>query len=269
MNAVRSLRERHAPPNSADAEQNVLTALLREPKALVEVTLSEDDFYQPRHAAIFRTMLALSAANKPADIVTVGEALPEAFQYLIELSGGYGSSANIAAYADIVRSKSIARRVIEVGQELVNRAHGGDGLDSADYGIRELMELCKASTRHEGTLKDALREAWKDVQDAHEHPGQIRGVTTGLERLDNRLGGFHATDFSIFGARPAMGKTSLLLHFAEAAAKAGHAVGLISAEMAKMQVGQRHLSMASHVHAYSRPWPGCVRRPRIRPRRMR
>ncbi len=264
MNA--RLREDHrvemlrVPPQSSEAEQAVLGGLMLSPNALARIKLDEGDFYRRDHQLIFRAICELDDLRQPYDAVTLGEWFESqgliehvaGGAYLVELASTTPSAANIVAYAKIVRDKAILRKVIEVGTTLVCDGFQPDGRDSdsiLDSAIRELMALSKSEMKCEFTMHQAVRMAWEDAAIAYETKGTIRGVPTGYNRIDTRLGGFHKSDLIILGARPSMGKTALMVNLALNAAAAGHAVGMISGEQGAMQIGQRSIAADSHVAA--------------------
>lgn len=248
------------PPQAIESEQAVLGGLMLRPDALAKVRLDAEDFYRRDHQTIYRAILACDRKGQPFDVVTLGEwfeaeGLSELVAngaYLIELANTTPSAANITAYADIVRDKATLRRAINVASTLVAAAFEARGASPAellDTAIGELMALTKQDARHEFTMKQAVTAAFDDMVAAEKFKGQIRGITTGFARVDKRLGGFHAGDLIVIGARPAMGKTALLVNLAEAAAEAGHTIGMVSGEQSYMQIGQRALSRASGVAA--------------------
>jgi replicative DNA helicase len=248
------------PPQSVEAEQSVLGGLMLAPEALAKVNLADEDFYRRDHQLIFRAICELDRKGQPFDAVTLSEwfdaqGLSEQVAggaYLIELASTTPSAANIEAYADIVRDKSRLRRVVGIASALVNDAYAPGSRSSSeivDEAVGALMALVKQESRHEFTLRQAMRAAYEDMEAAYAAGGKLRGITTGFTRIDQRLGGFHAGDLIVIGARPAMGKTALLVNLAEAAAEAGHAVGFISGEQSAQQVAQRALSRASGVAA--------------------
>jgi replicative DNA helicase len=111
------------------------------------------------------------------------------------------------------------------------------------------MALNATVTDCEFTGKQAMNQAWREVEAAHESGGKLPGITTGLKALDEITGGWHNSDLSIIGARPAMGKTALLGCLAEAAAIAKARPGIVSAEQPAQQLALRRLSMVSGVAA--------------------
>lgn len=254
--------EPRIPPQAIEAEQSVLGGLMLAPNSFDRIAghVAEEDFYRRDHQLIFRAVRELADASKPYDAVTLGEwfesmGMAEQFAggaYLIELASTTPSAANIKAYADIVRDKATLRRFIDVcarGAEAGYAPDGREAKDLVDWVIREAMALVRQHGRHEFTLRQATRLAWADAQDAYEHRGQIRGVPTGFQRMDARLGGFHRGDLVLLGARPSMGKTALMVNLALNAAAADFSVGMISGEQSAMQVGQRSIAVQARVPA--------------------
>jgi replicative DNA helicase len=248
------------PPSSVEAEQSVIGGLMLVPNALARVSLTPEDFYRRDHQLIFRAIQELDRKAQPYDAVTLGEwfeaqGLGEQVgngAYLVELASTTPSAANIGAYAAIVRDKAVLRALIEAATEMVSAGFNPDGKDSAeivDAGIGALMRLAKQEAKHEATLEQAVRAAAIDMQEAHAAGGALRGIPSGFARMDARLGGWHSGDLIVIGARPAMGKTALLVNLAEYAAEREHCVGFISGEQSAMQLGQRALSRTSGIHA--------------------
>jgi len=246
------------PPHSVDAEQAVLGGLMLVPDKIESLAdrLAVQDFYRKDHQLIYRAMLELSARGQPCDAVTLGEwfdangfaQMMGGASYLYELAGGTASAANVLAYAEIIRGKSVRRQVIDRATRLAEDAYGSDedSVQLVDRGVVELMELQKTETRSEFTLKQAMAAAYQEAQRARELGDDIPGIHTGLKRLDRVLGGWHDSDLIVVGARPAMGKTALLLNFAIACKVS---CGIISAEQPMVQVGGRIIAAKSKVAA--------------------
>lgn len=246
------------PPHSVDAEQAVLGGLMLVPDRIESLAdrLAVHDFYRKDHQLIYRAMLELSGRGRPCDAVTLGDwfdangfaDMMGGASYLYELAGGTASAANIQAYAEIIRGKSIRRQVIDRASQLAEDAYGSDedSVQLVDRGVVELMELQKTETRSEFTLKQAMAAAYQEAQRARELGDDIPGIPTGLKRLDRVLGGWHDSDLIVVGARPAMGKTALLLNFALACKVP---CGIVSAEQPMMQVGGRIIAAKAKVAA--------------------
>lgn len=262
MNA--QLRERmeistlRMPPNAGDAEQSVLGGLMLSPDKIEALAdkLAPADFYQRRHQLIYRAMLELSARGEPCDAVTLGDwfesnglgEVSGGLAYCAELADTVPSAANITAYAQIVREKSVLRQVIDQAAQLQERAYSSEssGVDLVDQGIANLMALQKVEARSEFTLRQAMTMAYAEAERAKELGGRIPGISSGLTDLDRVLGGWHDSDLIVIGARPAQGKTALLLNFATSCALPS---GIISAEQPAQQVGARVMSIKSQVPA--------------------
>jgi len=245
------------PPQSVEAEQAVLGALLMVPAALAKVALVEADFYRRDHRAMFRAITDLDAKGQPFDAVTLAEwaeaqGMTEliAPAYVIELASTAASAANVRAHAAIVREKAVLRQAIDIAGRITATAFAGVGAEGMlDDAIRDLMALSKSEKGCEYSLRQALRLAMEDMQEAVAAGGALRGVPTGYSRMDARLGGWHKGDLIFIGARPAMGKTALMVNLALNAARAGHSVGMISGEQSAMQIGQRSAANETRIHA--------------------
>ena len=245
-------------PNSIPAEQSVLGGLMLAPEKIesISTTLAESDFYTSAHRAIYRAMLELSARGQPCDSVTLTDWFENAGlsevtggrAYCIELSNNTPSAANISAYAQIVREKSVLRQVIDRAVDLVELAYASDsnGIAIVDKGIADLMALQRIEERNEFGIRQAMTLAYEDAQKAKELGGKVPGISTGLSRLDRILGGWHDSDLVVVGARPSMGKTALLLNFLLSGEVP---CGIVSAEQPVQQIGARLMSIDSKVPA--------------------
>ena len=145
------------PPQSIEAEQSVLGGLLLDNSSFDRIAdaLSADDFYRREHRLIYNAISALCQENSPADVVTVTEYLEKRAEldhagglaYLGTLANNTPSAANIAAYAAIVRERSILRRLIQVSGEIGSVAYSPEGrsaqevLDKAEERILEISEI--------------------------------------------------------------------------------------------------------------------------------
>lgn len=263
MNAVVRMAEARnlgirVPPHSIDAEQAVLGGLMLAPDKIETLAdkLSEQDFYRKDHRMIWRAVVELNARGQPCDAVTMGDWFDNngmgdmvgGSGYLIDLANTTPSAANIAAYAQIIREKSVLRLVIDQATQLVESAYGNEssGVELVDRGITQLMALQKVEARSEFTLRQAMTMAFAEAERAKALGGRIPGIASGLIDLDRILGGWHDSDLIVIGARPAQGKTAALLNFSTACALPS---GIISAEQPAQQIGARVMSIKSHVPA--------------------
>ena len=247
------------PPHSLEAEQAVLGGLLLSSRAwdAVADVITENDFYREDHRLIFRAVAELSDGAKPCDAITVTEWFESHGQvdqvdggdYISQLASSTPSAANVRAYADIVREKSILRQLIDVGADITSGAFSLEGKTS-----RELLELAEQmvfAIANQGqrsgssfiSVQTAINEAIDRIQQLAEHEGEITGIPTGFSDFDSKTAGLQDSDLIIVAGRPAMGKTTFAMNIAEnAAIKSEKAVAVFSMEMSAVQLVMRLFS---------------------------
>ncbi|MDQ7995974.1 MAG: replicative DNA helicase [Luteibacter sp.] len=261
--AFESLR---IPPHSIEAEQAVLGGLMLSPDSLDKVAdkLTDDDFYRKDHRLIWRAINELANKGMPCDAITLGDwfvanemaEMVGGASYLMELANSTPSAANIAAYGDIVREKSVLRMLIDAGTSITE-----DGFRPEGKSVQEVMELAEqrvfriAESGARGkkdivSVREAVGEAFRMLTERYEKRGQLTGLSTGFTDLDELTSGLQPSDLVIIAARPSMGKTAFALNLAEAAAMRGKkAVAVFSMEMSASQLAFRLISSLGRVHA--------------------
>ena len=211
-----------APPHSIDAEQAVLGALLIDPNAWDRVVdrLMEEDFYRKDHRILFRAIAQLKEANQACDAVTLGDWLQRnqladdagGVVYAIELANNTPGAANVVAYAEIVREKSVLRQLLDAGSKIVNTVYEPDGMDSRaqlETAEREVFKIAEAGSRGKGglaPLRQALVQTLDELQKRSTSPEDVTGLSTGFYDLDKATSGLQPSDLIIIAARPSMGK---------------------------------------------------------------
>jgi replicative DNA helicase len=249
------------PPQSIEAEQSVLGALLIDRDAVIEVAdfLRPADFYRQAHGTIFGAVLELYDKREPVDIVTVSEVLErtDALEqvggsaYLTSLINLTPTAVNAVHYGRIVERKAVLRNLIGAAGKIA--AIGYD--ESADVGAaidRAEQELFGVSQKRVETgfsqLKALLHSAYDRLDYLHQHKGEISGIRTSFRELDTLTSGLQKSDLIVVAARPSVGKTSLALNFTEyAAVHEGKTVGVFSLEMSKEQLVLRLLSSVANI----------------------
>ena len=254
------------PPHSIDAEQAVLGGLMLDPYALEKILdlLSYTDFYRRDHQLIFKAISELSEKSRPYDAVTLGDwfeshALADQVggtPYLVELAQTTPSAANIRAYAEIVRDKSVLRNLIEVGTSIAEDgfAPGNretpDLLAEAEQRVFKIADQNRSGRKDMVSLKEAMKEAFDILQVRYESAGTVTGLPTGFHDFDEMTAGLQPSDLIVLAARPAMGKTTLALNMAEyAALKSKKAVVIFSMEMSASQLAFRLISSIGRINA--------------------
>ena len=252
------------PPHSLEAEQSVLGGLMLSSTAWDQVAdkITESDFYREDHRLIFRAVQDLHDANKPCDAVTVSEWFEshgksdqvDGGNYISQLANNTPSAANVGAYADIVREKSILRSLIDVGAEITSSAFSSDGRESKSL-LEEAERLVfaiadKGNRGGSGfvSVQDSLKEAMAKIEELNAFEGDITGIPSGYQDFDRLTAGLQPSDLIIVAGRPAMGKTTFAMNVAEhAAIKHGKSVAVFSMEMASLQLVMRMFSSIGQI----------------------
>lgn len=228
-----------------EVEQSTIGGLMLDNSRFHDLSLKPEDFQEPVHQHIYQAIQAIIDAGSVADPVTVAEWMDRnyndqygSFSYIGGLANNTPSAARVHAYAKLVQDNSRRRRALGILQEgLENLEERGN--EVIDETIAELMQLVDGDKRYESNIQGAVTEAINRLEWMENHPGLI-GLPTGLIDLDTFLGGFQPADLYVIGARPAMGKTALMLNMALAADKP---IGMFSAEQPMVQIGQRILAI--------------------------
>jgi replicative DNA helicase len=245
------------PPHSTEAEQSVLGGLLLDNLAWDKCSdlLSDGDFYRHEHRNIYAAIGGLIASSKPADVITVFEALQSlgkaedsgGLAYLNALAQSVPSASNVRRYAEIVRERSVLRKLISASDEIATTAFNPQGqpvsqiLDEAESRIFRIGE--EGSRGGAGfQAMDKLVQALIDrVQELEANGSEdVTGIRTGFYDLDRMTAGLQKGDLIVLAARPSMGKTAFALNIAEhVAVQEGLPVAVFSMEMGASQLALR------------------------------
>lgn len=252
-------------PHNSEAEASLLGAILIDTDAIVKIAdhISDEDFYDKRHARIYEAMRVLYEKRSPIDVLTLADQLKgNGFldmiggpTYLTELTNFVPTAAHVEQYADIVAQKALRRRLITASADMALL-----GQDESKA-LRELIEeaesrLFEVSQQHVKqsivSIESILAESFERLDDLHKDKNKLRGVPTGYRDLDNILAGLQRSDLFILAARPSMGKTAFVLNLAhKVATLAKETVLVFSLEMSKEQLVDRLLAMESGVDAWA------------------
>ena len=256
------------PPHSIEAEQSVLGGLMLDNQAWDRISdqLNDSDFYRDEHKRIFRQIRNLLESARPADVVTVAEALDAAgdaertggLAYLGELAANTPSAANIKRYAEIVRERSVLRQLVATADEIAGDALNPLGRDAEallDEAERKIFAIAEAGAGHsEGFvhINPLLTQVVEKIQELHDrdNPSDITGVPSGFLDLDQKTSGMQPGDLIIVAGRPSMGKTAFAINIAEnVAVETGLPVGIFSMEMGGAQLAQRMLASIGRLNS--------------------
>ena len=249
------------PPHDVAAEQCVLGGMLLSKDAISDVieVIRPHDHYRPAHQIIHEVVLDLYGRGEPADAITVANELTRRGEigrvggapYLHTLIASVPTAANAGYYARIVRERAILRRLVEAGTRIVQFGYAGDA--EADDLVDRAQAEVYAITDHRVTedyhsLADIMPSALDEIEAIGSRGGAMTGVPTGFADLDSLTNGLHPGQMIVIAARPAMGKSTLALDFARAAAiKNGLSTAFFSLEMGRNEITMRLLSAEARV----------------------
>ncbi|MDD6234609.1 MAG: replicative DNA helicase [Lachnospiraceae bacterium] len=248
-------------PHSDEAEQAVIASMLMDKDAVVTAVdmLEKDDFYSSRYGILFEAMAQLSKEGKPADLVQVQDrvrqngAPPEVsgMEFLREVLSSVPTSANIRHYAEIVKNKSILRRLIKTAQTIENECYESkDNIENILYNAeKNITGVTQSGSSEEiQPISEVVIEALDRMQAAANAGGKITGIATGFTDLDYKMAGLQNSDLVLVAARPSMGKTAFVLNIAQyVSVKHDTTTAIFSLEMSKLQLVNRIISMESKV----------------------
>ena len=250
-------------PHSIEAEQSVIGSMVMDREAITVASelICGDDFYSKQYGVVFDTMVELSDAGKPVDLVTLQDKLKEkdvppevsSLEFIRDLVTAVPTSANIKYYANIVAEKSTLRKLIRLNEEIANTCYAGKEsleviLEDTEKRVFELVQ--KRNTGEFVPIRQVVMNAMDKIEKASRNSGTVTGIATGFIDLDYRTAGLQPSDLILVAARPSMGKTAFVLNIAQHMAfKLNQTVAIFSLEMSKEQLVNRLLSLESKVNS--------------------
>src|SRR3990172_5019779 len=257
-NVDAQLEQIKLPPHSVEAEQSVLGGLLLEASALDKIAdlMTADDFYRHEHRLIYRQIVRLSEQAKPVDVITVAEALEIAGElekvgglpYLGSLAQNVTSAANIRRYGEIVRERSIMRKLAEGRTDNAGSAYNPTGRDAAqllDEAESKVFEIAEAGSRGKQgfiAMPPLLTQVVERIETLYgrDNSSDVTGIATGFTDLDRMTSGLQPGDLVIVAGRPSMGKTAFSINIAQnVALDSKLSVAIFSMEMGATQLAMR------------------------------
>jgi replicative DNA helicase len=247
-----------------EAEQAVIGGLLLDNRAWERIAdkILVEDFYRQDHRTLYQAIGQLEADNQPFDAVTLSELLANTGQleqvgglaYIGRLAKDTPSAANIAAYADIVRERSILRQLIAVGTDITSTAFVPEGRASRELleeAEKRIYEIAEQDMRGRGGFQEIralLTRTVEQIDHLFETEGAITGLATGFDKFDEMTTGLQPGDLVIVAGRPSMGKTTFAMNIAENAAIGGQVpVAVFSMEMPSEQLAMRMISSLGRI----------------------
>ena len=236
-------------PRNVDAERPVLGSLLLDQSSISDVSqlLEAEDFWLPRHRIVFGAILEAFERGGHVDVLTVEEVLSRRGE-LVEVGGreeligflnGVVSAAGVGYHAEIVREKSIQRRLLEICEEIAEQAYrnSADPRELLDMAEERIFRIARMSAQQDiKSIEAVLQKTFERIDFFRSQRGELTGLPSGYTELDELTGGLQKGELVIVAARPSMGKTTLALNLAERVAQKGHGVLIFSLEMSAQQV---------------------------------
>jgi replicative DNA helicase len=253
------------PPHSVEAEQSLLGGLMLDSAAWDQVAdrVVGEDFYRHDHRLIFEAVAGLIERSQPCDAVTLSGHLESqglldqvgGLSYLGSLARDTPTAANIRAYADIVRERSVLRQLITAGNLIVGSAlepEGREAREIVDDAERAVFEIAEAGSRGKigfRAVKSILPEVVNRIDELYHSKGTLTGIPTGFKQLDEMTGGLQPGDLIIVAGRPSMGKSTLAVNIAENAALGSNkSAAIFSMEMSAESLTLRMISSLGRIN---------------------
>ncbi len=258
------------PPHSVEAEQSVLGGIFLDTTAWDKIAdlITEQDFYRFEHRLIYRHIACLTDHAKPVDVITVAESLESnaeldkagGLAYLGSLAQNVPGAANIRRYAEIVRDRSIMRKLAEVGTEIATSAYNPGGrdagqlLDEAESRVLAIAESGKRGIQGFTPMPPLLAKVVERIETlfGRDNPSDVTGIATGFTDLDSKTSGLHPGELVIVAGRPSMGKTAFALNIAEhVALELNKPVAIFSMEMGGTQLAMRLIGSVGRLNQHT------------------
>jgi replicative DNA helicase len=246
--------------NISEIEKNFLGSILMDPESLKHVSgiVKPSDFFHEFHAKIYETCLKLDASNEPVEIGTLLFAMkshPRFVEdngvYMMSIYGCVPSSLNVIHYAKLIKKDSTRRQIHSFAESLLASTEATivDMSEFSSKMVQELTSITDDVVERKGCdLKEAVKQAFVQIEEASKNGGKPSGILTGFSDLDTYLGGLRPGSLSIIAARPAMGKTALAMNIlSNVCVKQKKSAMIFSLEMTREELAMRMISEASSV----------------------
>ena len=214
-------------PHSTESEQSVLGAMLMDSQAIVSAgeIITGEDFYNKQYGVVFDAMQELQASGRPVDLITLQNLLKEknvppevsSLTYVKEFIERVPTSANVKSYAEIVREKSVLRKMIRANDDISSLCYSGKEkldviLDTAEKRVFDVVK--RRGSSDFVPIEEVVMTVLDNIEKAGQVKGNTTGVPTGFTDLDYDTAGFQPSDMILIAASPSMGKTAFDLNIA-------------------------------------------------------
>ena len=250
-------------PNSLEAEQSLIGSMIMDRDAIMSASelLVKEDFYHQQYGILFEAMVELFNNREPVDLITLQNKLKEmnvppeisSLEYVGDLVNAVPTSANAKYYAEIVKDKSMLRKMIRTTEDIANDCY--QGAESTEVLLEQTEKKIFDLVQNRGggdyvPIKQVVLNALDKIEKASKTQGTVTGIATGFLDLDYKTAGLQPSDLILVAARPSMGKTAFVLNIAQYVAfHSDLCTAIFSLEMSKEQLVNRLFSLESRVDA--------------------
>ncbi len=249
-------------PQSLESERAVLGACIISKEALgsaIEI-LRPEDFYDPDNRKAYEVLTSMYLSDRPVDFITVSDEFRNkgiferlgGQSYIAQITGEVTTTANVGYYAGIIHERSVRRRLIEAGRQVMEAAYNSDKstkeiIETAEKLLYEAAQNKSSSEfRH---VRDIISPVFVGIEDRfRQSDDHVAGFPSGFADLDSYTGGLQPGSLIIIAARPSMGKTAFAMNIAQFGGNEQNLPVLVfSLEMPAEQLVLRMLSAESNV----------------------
>ena len=244
-------------PANIEAECAILGSLLMDASAIQRVRpfLKPEHFYNERHGWIYTAILDMAATGRPADFLTLTDALEAKRQleeaggpaYIMDLINAVPTAVHVEYYAEIVVKLASDRQAIRLASQIAEQAYQGNGraLDMAATLLQDARNGFSATMDGPRFLDDVLDEVIKtaEIMDQARRAGALVDIKLPWQDLtDIVTGGLLPADLMLVVGEPSVGKSTFVHQIADHTAQFGHGVLIFTTETRDANFAARQLA---------------------------
>ena len=245
-----------------ESERSIIAAMLASEESMIETcsTMQTDDFYEPRHIAMFDILSGLyTKAIKPTFLAMLKEGVKQGTfstvedrEYAKQTIGFHVSTVSLPYWfknvKDKARLRSLRSMMLKLSEELKQPALDVDKI--IQDASRDLAELITSNAETIDTGTDLVKLGKAEIEDRIAHKGELHGIDTGIQKLNRLTNGWKDGDLILLTAESGKGKTAFAQNFIASGCFKDEAGALYAnSEMSKKQVIMRFASMVSNIDA--------------------
>ena len=251
------------PPNDFEAEQAVISCMIFDIDGISVAyeNLKADDFYRPEHRILFDAMVDMYSNNQSVDIITLKNKLETmnmlsnvgGYDYIVNLYNIVSTSALTKQYVDIVKEKSIRRKILKASKDIHTLTF--DNTETIENIVEKAEKIVDNIGNNNNVddfspISQVLETSIERIETLYKNKSKVTGIETGFADFDMKTSGLQNSDFILIAARPSMGKTAFVINIAQYAALHNNVTtAIFSLEMSKEQLVNRMICTEALVDA--------------------